>query len=147
MTENSSQAGPGKARSAEQKTGSESLTRLVAPIFAAFSLPAIVSFAPIEYPRHALILSLLISATSLFMASIQLSIGPIYDKHPKIGFFRSSLTFLGIMLIAVSLVFLVDPRGWLWLPSVILLIGAFGPATWIIWSWARGRRNHSIKGS
>lgn len=125
----------------------ESLTRLIAPIFAGFSLPTIINFAASDYPHppwHAVVLSLLVAATGLFMASIQMSIGrlyEIYDKYPRIRSFRASLTILGIVLVALSLTFLVWPlvgRWWIWLPLGILLIGGTGPGLWMLIVRPRG---------
>ena len=49
---------------------------LIAPVLAGFSLPAIIVFASNTYPgppSHGIILSLLVVAAGLFMASIQLT--------------------------------------------------------------------------
>jgi hypothetical protein len=150
MTENSSAPGSDGARNGGRKPGEESLTRLIAPIFAAFSLPTIISFTSGTYPGqpwHDVILSLLIVATGFFMAIIQLSIGPLYDKYPKAGSFRTGLTIFGIVCVTFALFFLVRPvidRGWLWLPSGVLLAGGVAPGIWILCAGIPGvlRRSH-----
>lgn len=61
-------------------------TQLVAPLFAGFSLPAIIAFASDKYPGppwHDIILSLLVTATSLFITSTRLMTTPITENGPK----------------------------------------------------------------
>ncbi|HEY6279610.1 MAG TPA: hypothetical protein VIX86_25140, partial [Streptosporangiaceae bacterium] len=132
---------PGNGSGMQSGQNAESLTRLIAPIFAGFSLPTIINFASSKYPGapwHDVVLSLLIAATGLFMASIQMSIGRLYetyDKYPRFRSFRASLTILGIVLVALSLTFLAWPvvgRWWIWLPLGVLLIGGIGPGAWML---------------
>jgi MFS family permease len=114
----------------------ESLTRLIAPIFAGFSLPTIFVFVASGYPSppwHDVVLSLLLTATGLFMASIQLSIGRLndnYGRYLKFRQFRAYLTITGIVAIAFALTFLVCSQisgWWIWLPLAVLLLGGIGP--------------------
>jgi hypothetical protein len=81
------------------------------------------------------VLSLLIAATGLFMASIQLSIGTLYNTYPNAGKFRAGLTLLGLVLVAASLFFTVWPlidSTWLWIPLGALMLGGLVPVIWII---------------
>ena len=144
VTENSSASRPADACNFQPDSGSESLTRLVAPILAAFSLPTIISFISSKQPGqpwHDVILSLLVAATGLFMASIQLSIGTLYKRYPDAGPFRALLTLVGIVLIALSLFVLVWPtidRWWLWLATGVLLAGGIAPSLWTLVLKVRG---------
>ena len=121
--------------------GNESVTRLIAPIFAAFSLPTIIAFASSSnsgQPWHAVILSFLVAATGLFMASIQLSIGRIYDHHKSDRFrhIRAGLTFMGIVCVTLALffsVYLMIDEWWEWLAVGLLLIGGVGPSIWTLY--------------
>ncbi len=125
------------ARNGNQaRPGPESLTRLIAPIFAGFSLPTIFVFVHSGYPSprwHDAVLSLLLAATGLFMASIQLSIGRLNDRYGKsVAFrqFRAYLTVIGIVAVAFALTFLAcaEVSGWwIWLPLGVLLLGGVGP--------------------
>ena len=138
MTENASAHDPDGARKDRRDDGSESLTRLVAPVFAAFSLPTIVGFSSSTHPGppwHDIVLSLLIAATGLFMASIQFSIGTLYETYPNAGKFRAGLTLFGLVLVALSVFFMVRPMidsRWLWLPLSVLLAGGIAPGIWIL---------------
>jgi MFS family permease len=95
-------------------------------VFAGFSLPAIIAFASGTYPgppRHNIILSLLIAGAGLFMASIQLSIGPIYDKYAKTSrSLRGGLCLLGICLVAVALSVLCAPLFQQWWSALALIV-------------------------
>jgi hypothetical protein len=120
------------------------------PGIRAFTLPAIVVFIttvkPVQ-PWFDVVLSLLIAATGLFMASIQFSIGTLYNTYPGAGKLRAGLTLLGLVLVAASLFFavwpLIDSR-WLWLPLGVLVAGGLVPVIWIArleipsWRWVRG---------
>jgi MFS family permease len=121
----------------EPENGSESLTRLIAPVFAAFSLPTIVTLSSSTQPWHDAVLALLIAATGLFMASMQFSIGTLYDKYKskRAQKVRAGLTLFGLAFVALALFFEVYPvldSGWLWLPLIVLLVGGLGPAAWIL---------------
>jgi hypothetical protein len=138
VAESSPGAVPDGNRCKANDAGERSLTRLIAPVFAAFSLPTIITFVPGSYPGpawHDAILALLLAATGLFMGSIQLSIGPLYDRYPDAAEFRAFLTLLGIDCVAVSLVLLVwgaVGKWWVWLPLGVLLLGGVAPNTWIL---------------
>jgi len=99
-------------------------TQLVAPLFAGFSLPAIITFAPDKYPGppwHDIILSLLVTATSLFITSTGLMTTPITEKWPKrAGAWRGSFSGLGICVVAGALFTLGLPaiNQW-WAPLVL----------------------------
>jgi MFS family permease len=136
----------------QQDPGNESVTRLIAPIFAAFSLATIIAFVSSNnsgQPWHAAILSFLTAATGLFMASIQLSIGRIYDRHKTERFrhIRAGLTFMGIVCVTLALFFSVYPmihEWWGWLAVGFLLVGGIGPSIWTLYlfrPWLR--RRHS----
>jgi hypothetical protein len=61
----------------------ESFSRVVAPVLAGFSLPAIVSLATAAKPGQPwrdIALSCLIAATGFFLASFQLTIGSVYVR-------------------------------------------------------------------
>jgi hypothetical protein len=61
----------------------ESYSRLVAPVLAGFSLPAIVTLATATTPGQPyrdIALSCFIAATGLFLASFQLTIGRVYIR-------------------------------------------------------------------
>lgn len=125
----------------QQDPGSESVTRLIAPIFAAFSLATIIAFVSSNnsgQPWHLAILAFLTAATGLFMASIQLSIGRIYDLHKTEGFrhIRAGLTFTGIVCVTLALFFSVYPmihEWWGWLAVGSLLGGGIGPSIWTLY--------------
>jgi MFS family permease len=125
-----------------QAHGADSPTRLIAPVLAGFSLPAIITFASGTYPgppRHNIILSLLIAGAGLFMASIQLSIGPIYDKYAKTSrSLRGGFTLLGVCLVVVALFVLCAPlfqQWWSGLALIVLLIGGILPAFLTAYLW------------
>jgi hypothetical protein len=146
------QAGDG-ARKDKPEDGNQSLTRLIAPVFAAFSLPTIVTLSLSHQPWHDAVLALLIAATGLFMASMQLSIGTLYETFTsqRAQQFRAGLTLGGVALVALALFFEVYPvmdSDWLWLPLIVLLVGGLGPAAWVLKidlpGWLHpGRRSHS----
>jgi hypothetical protein len=71
------------------------------------------------------------------MASIQLSIGRIYDHHNTAGFrhIRAGLTFAGIFCVTLALFFSVYPmthEWWGWLALALLLAGGIGPSIWTL---------------
>lgn len=113
----------------QQDSGQESMSRLIAPVFAGFSLPAIIAFVSTKTPGapwHDIVLSLLIGATGCFIASIQLSIGPLYDRHKTESAWsswRAGLTIWGIILVTAGLAVLVSAAisdSWM-IPAVIVL--------------------------
>ena len=75
------------------------------------------------------------------MASIQLSIGPIYGKYAKTSrSLRGGLTLLGICLVTVALSVLCAPmfqQWWSGLALVVLLIGGILPAFLTSYLWIR----------
>lgn len=157
MDETPGALGPDRAGSRRPDDGSQSLTRLVAPVFAAFTLPTIVVFItqvePVQ-PWYDVVLSLLIAATGLFMASIQFSIGTLYIAYPGAAKVRAGLTLFGLVLVAASLFFAAWPHidsHWLWLPMGILLVGGLVPVIWIArleipgWRWFRRLFRTSLK--
>lgn len=157
MHETPGAIGPGREGDRRTDDGSQSLTRLVAPVFAAFTLPAIIVFIttvkPVQ-PWYDVVLSLLVAATGLFMASIQFSIGTLYNTYPGAGKLRAGLTLLGLVLVAASLFFavwpLIDSR-WLWLPLGVLMAGGLVPVLWIArleipgWHWVRRLSRTSLR--
>jgi MFS family permease len=121
----------------EPEDGSQSLTRLIAPVFAAFSLPTILTLVSSHQRWHDTVLGLLITATGLFMASMQFSIGTLYDTYngKRARQIRAGLTLAGVALVALALCFGVSPvmdTGWLWFPLAVLLAGGIGPALWVL---------------
>ena len=137
MTEHDETRAAGGAHGRKPEDGNQSLTRLIAPVFAAFSLPTILTLSSSHQPWHVTVLGLLIAATGLFMASMQFSIGSLYDKYTsdRARQFRAGLTLAGVALVALALFFEVYPvmdSGWLWLPLAILLVGGLGPGAWVL---------------
>jgi MFS family permease len=125
-----------------QRALDDSLTRLVTPVFAGFSLPATIIFSTMTSPGqpwHDAVLSLLVAATGLFMAGIQLSIGRLhrrYDRYEWMRNLRAFLTILGIALVASALTLLVwseTGEWWVWPPLGVLLAGGFGPGIWTLY--------------
>jgi MFS family permease len=137
VTEHNDAHAADDTRKRKPEDGSESLTRLIAPVFAAFSLPTILTLSSSHQPWHVTVLGLLIAATGLFMASMQFSIGTLYDTYKSYPArqFRAGLTLAGVVLVALALffeVYSVLDSGWLWLPLVILLVGGLGPGAWVL---------------
>ncbi len=72
------------------------------------------------------------------MASIQLSIGRIYDRHKSDSFrhIRAGLTFMGIVCVTLALffsVYLMIHEWWGWLAVGFLLTGGVGPSIWTLY--------------
>ena len=129
-----------------------SYSQVVAPVFAAFSLPAIITFAPTKYPGppwHNIVLSLLVIATGSFMASIGLTSRQIRKKWPVgAGYVRVLLTMIGICVVAGALFALGLPAiGQWWAPLVLspLLIGSIVPAGITTLLWLRQHRSRHIE--
>jgi hypothetical protein len=149
MTEAPDAIEPDRTGKDRPDDGSQSLTRLIAPVFAAFTLPTIFAFSSSTKPGqpwHDIVLSLLIASTGLFMASIQFSIGTLYTTYRNAGKFRAGLTLIGLAFVTASLFFAVMPlidSLWLWLPLCVLLVGGLAPGLWILrlespgWRWGR----------
>ena len=125
----------------QQDPGQESLSRLIAPVFAAFSLPAIIAFMSGTSPAapwYGIVLSLLIAATGLFMASIQLSIGPLYENHKKEqvwSSWRAGFTLWGIVLVTIAVTILVAAavhHWWVAPAAIVLLAGGTVPGLLIL---------------
>ena len=125
-----------------QRALDDSLTRLVTPVFAGFSLPATIIFSTMTSPGqpwHDAVLLLLVAATGLFIAGIQLSIGRLhrrYDRYAWMRNLRAFLTILGIALVASALTLLVWSRTgewWVWPPLGVLLLGGLGPGIWTLY--------------
>jgi hypothetical protein len=119
----------------ETLPGHTSFTELAAPVFAGFSLPAIIILATASTipgpPWRNIIIYLLVIATSLFMASIGLSADPIKRKFHRSGLLRGSFSLLGIFVDACALYVLgytVINHGWAWVVFLPLLIGSGVPA-------------------
>jgi hypothetical protein len=131
----------------EQNTGEEkySFTGLIAPVFAGFSLSAIIIFTSNRYPgppSHDIILSLLVIATGLFMASIQLTSRLFTSK--SVGEFRAFLTALGICVVAAALILLGEPAMHQWYgiaALIVLFIGSAVPAALMGILWCKERSN------
>jgi hypothetical protein len=117
-------------------SGDESFSRVVAPIMAALSLPAIVTLATSTSPlglASKVALSFLIMATGLFLASFQLTIGSLYVRLYHWGAFRFLLSFAGILSMIVALVVLVVAvAGDSWFIIVAIAVLALGGATSIL---------------
>jgi hypothetical protein len=125
----------------QQDSGQDSMSRLVAPVFAGFSLPAIIAFVSTTSPKvpwHDIVLSLLIAATGCFLASIQLSIGPLYDNHksePAWKSWRAGLTIWGIILVTFALavlVFAARRDSWVVPALAVLVAGGIIPGLLIL---------------
>lgn len=124
-------------------------TELVAPVFAGFSLPAIITFASGNYPGHPwhnVVLSLLAIATSLFIASTGLMTTPIREKWPEgTGALRGLFSGIGICVVAAALFALAASAidEW-WAPLVLspLLFGSIVPAVISLMLLRAGRASH-----
>ncbi len=107
----------------------ESFSRVVAPVLAGLSLPAIVGLATATTPgklSREVALSFLIMATGLFLASFQLTIGSVYTRGYNWGNLRAALSFLGIVSLIVALVVLVTAVGvhwWVVIAVIVLVLG------------------------
>lgn len=87
----------------------ESYSRVVAPVLAGFSLPAIVSLATGTTPGQPyrdISLACFITATGFFLISFQLTIGRVYRQLYSWGKLRAGLTFAGILLLVTALMVL-----------------------------------------
>jgi hypothetical protein len=139
-------ASPQTENQGEARQANYSFTGLIAPVLAGFSLPAIIVFASNAYPgppSHGIILSLLVAATGLFMASIQLT-SPLVDKRYKYaGSWRAGFTMLGICLIAVAIILLGEPAMHRWygiLALIVIFIGSVAPAVLLTVLWFQGHK-------
>ena len=107
-------------------------------MLAGFSLPAIIVFASNTYPGppgHGIILSLLVTATGLFMASIQLTSPLVDNRYEYAGSVRASLTVLGICAAAAAIILLGEPAMHQWygiLALIAIFIGSVAPAVLLI---------------
>jgi len=135
------------------RPGNYSFTGLIAPVFAGFSLPTIIVFASNTYPgppRHGIILSLLVTATGLFMASIQLTSPLVDNEFNHAGSLRAGFTILGICFIAVAIVVLGEPAMHQWYgiaALIVILIGSIGPAVLLAVLWfQKGRPSTGLSG-
>ena len=136
------------------ESGDYSYTKLVAPIFAGFSLPAIIAFADGQSPKigppwHNIILSLMAIATSLFIASILLMTDPImtswkkkdgtrWYNHVYAGTLRGLFSMTGICVVAVALFIFgwkIVNQGWALAVFSPLIIGSIVPAGISVWLW------------
>jgi hypothetical protein len=121
-----------------------SFVGLIAPVLAGFSLPAIIVFASNTYPgqpSHGIILSLLVVATGLFLASIQLTSPLIDERFAFAGPLRRALTTIGISVIGVAIILLGEPamHEWYGITALIAVFtGSVGPASWLAVLWLRG---------
>ena len=128
------------------RQASYSFTGLIAPVLTGFSLPAIIVFASNTYPgepSHGIILSLLVAATGLFMASIQLTTPLVDDRYIYAGSLRSGLTMLGICLVAVAIILLGEPAMHQWygvLALIVIFIGSVVPTVLLVILWFRADR-------
>jgi hypothetical protein len=130
----------------------ESYSRVVAPLLAGLSLPAIVALATAkdpDKPSREIALSFLIMATGLFLASFQLTIGPVYMRTYHWGMFRAGLSVVGILFLIVALSVLIGAvAGWRhwWVVIVVVVLGAGGITQLVAWvslnllTWYRSRR-------
>jgi hypothetical protein len=126
--------------------GDESFSRVVAPVLAGFSLPAIVSLATATTPGQPwrdIALSCLISATGFFLASFQLTIGSVYIRLYDWGTFRAVLTAAGIGLLIVAVIVLVAAvaeNGWVDIALAVLCLGGTSQLLARGWLWRQARR-------
>jgi hypothetical protein len=125
---------------------SYSFTGLIAPVLAGFSLPAIIVFATNTYPGppgHDIILSLLVTATGLFMASIQLTSPLVDNRYKYAGALRAALTVLGICVAAAAVILLGEPTMHQWygiLALIAIFTGSVAPAVLLVILWFREDR-------
>jgi hypothetical protein len=137
----------------EQKTAPDGYhyTLLAAPVFAGFSLPAIIIVAldkSLAASWRNTVLLLLAFATSLFMASIGLCADPIRKEWPSVsGHLRGFFSMLGICVAAGALftIGLAVINQW-WAPLVLspLLIGSIVPAVISLVLWFAQRRERGL---
>jgi len=112
----------------------ESYSRVVAPVLAGFSLPAIVSLATGTTPGQPyrdISLACFITATGFSLVSFQLTIGGIYRRLYGWGKLRAGLTFSGILLLVTALMVLVaavSDHWWMDLALAALGLGGLTPA-------------------
>ena len=129
-----------------------SFTGLIAPVFAGFSLPAIIVFASNTYPgppSHGIILSLLVIAAGLFMASIQLTSPLVNDWTNYAGLLRGALTMLGVCVVAVAIILLGAPAMHQWYgiaALIVIFIGSVAPAVLLSILLVRAYRSASAAG-
>jgi hypothetical protein len=110
----------------------ESYSRVVAPVLAGFSLPAIVSLATGTTPGQPyrdISVACFITATGFFLASFQLTIGGVYRRLYGWGKFRAGLTFSGILLLVTALMVLVAAVSDHWWMDLALAALALGGLT------------------
>ncbi len=110
----------------------ESYSRVVAPVLAGFSLPAIVSLAtaktPVQ-PYRDIALSCLITATGFFLISFQLTIGRVYRQLFNWGTLRAGLTFFGIVFLVAAVMVLVAAVAQHWWVNLALAALGLGGLT------------------
>jgi hypothetical protein len=110
----------------------ESYSRVVAPVLAGFSLPAIVSLATGTTPGQPyrdISVACFITATGFFLASFQLTIGGVYRRLYGWGTFRAGLTFAGILLLVTALMVLAAAVSHYWWMDLALAALALGGLT------------------
>ena len=119
--------------------GHESYSRIVAPVLAGFSLPAIVTLATAGTPGQPyrdIALACFVTATGLFLAGLQLTIGRVYIRLYTWGKLRSGLTFSGIVLLVAALMVLiaaVSDHWWIDLALAVLGLGGITQALALGW--------------
>jgi hypothetical protein len=126
--------------------GHESLSRVVAPVLAGFSLPAIVSLATSSTPRqpaHDIALTLFVASTGCFLASLQLTIGWVYVRlyGPRWGAVRNTLTFTGIALLVAAVMVLTEAVARYSWPDLALAVLGLGGMTAIFAAGALSARD------
>jgi hypothetical protein len=117
----------------------ESYSRVVAPVLAGFSLPAIVTLAtattPVQ-PYYDIALSFFITATGLFLISFQLTIGGVYIRLYNWGKLRVGLTFFGVVFLVAAVMVLVAAAieyWWMYLALAALGLGGLAGALALLW--------------
>jgi hypothetical protein len=114
--------------------GRESFNRVVAPVLAGFSLPAIFTLATSDIPGQPwrdITLSFMAIATGLFLAGYQLTIGSLYTHfHDSWGKARAAISFSGMAFLVAALIVVIAAavhRWWVVFPLLVLFLGGIIP--------------------
>jgi len=122
------------------KDDDKSFSRIVAPLLAGFSVPAIISLAASNSPAQPwrdITLAFMATATGLFLAAFQLAIGSVYTYfHQSWGYARAAISFSGIAFLVAALIVVIAStvdRWWIVFPLLLLFLGGIGPVVVRVW--------------
>jgi hypothetical protein len=123
-----------KAAATDLTYGRESFNRIVAPVLAGFSLPAIVTLATSDIPSQPwrdITLSFMATATGLFLAGYQLTTGSLYTHFRESwGKARAAISFSGMAFLVAALIVIIAAavhRWWVVFPLLVLFLGGIIP--------------------